>query len=151
MAKLTTRRPFAAAKPATSLFSAAVAVAPPSEAVVAAVLQFGDVREEHEDGLVTLRFTASRLEREDMVLVLGRGARPRPRRQHRLERGGGRDCAGYRPRAAARRSRKPGAGQPLRRRPQARPAASLLAPSCGGLSGSLGFSGGEAGRVGHVC
>ena len=71
MAKLTTRRPFAAAKPATSLFSAAVAVAPPSEAVVAAVLQFGDVREEHEDGLVTLRFTASRLEREDMALVLG--------------------------------------------------------------------------------
>ena len=71
MAKLTTRRPFAAAKPATSLFSTAVAVAPPSEAVVAAVLQFGDVREEHEDGLVTLRFTASRLEREDMVLVLG--------------------------------------------------------------------------------
>jgi hypothetical protein len=64
-------RPFIAAKPAVSLFAASVIVAPPSERVVAAVLQFGDVREEHDDGLVTLRFTAARLERDDMALVLG--------------------------------------------------------------------------------
>ena len=71
MAKLTPPRPFTAAKAAASLFSSAVAVTPPSEAVVAAVLQFADVREEHEDGLVTLRFTAARLGREDMAMVLG--------------------------------------------------------------------------------
>ena len=71
MAKLKPPHPFTAAKGAVSLFSAALAVAPPSERVVAAVLQFGDVREEHQDGLVTLRFTAARLERDDMVMVLG--------------------------------------------------------------------------------
>ena len=35
------------------------------------MLQFGDVREEHEDGLVTFRFTAARLERADMAEILG--------------------------------------------------------------------------------
>ena len=71
MAKLKPPRPFTAAKGAVSLFSAPVAVTPPSERVVAAVLEFGDVREEHDDGLVTVRFTSARLEREDMALVLG--------------------------------------------------------------------------------
>ncbi len=71
MAKLKQPRPFTAAKAAASLFCAPAAVAPPSEQVVAAVLQYGDVREEHEDGRVTLRFTAARLEREDMTLLLG--------------------------------------------------------------------------------
>ncbi len=71
MAKLTQPRPFTAARGATSLFSAPVPVAPPSEQVVAAVLQYADTREEHDDGRVTLRFTAARLEREDMILLLG--------------------------------------------------------------------------------
>ncbi|WP_174299984.1 hypothetical protein [Caulobacter sp. S45] len=71
MAKLTPSRPFTAAKGAISLFSAPLIVAPPSEQVVAAVLQYADVREEHDDGRVTLRFTAARLAREDMALLLG--------------------------------------------------------------------------------
>ena len=71
MAKLNQPRPFTAVKSAVSLFCAPVPVAPPSERVVAAVLEFGDVREEHDDGLVTVRFTAARLEREDMALILG--------------------------------------------------------------------------------
>ena len=71
MAKLKSPRPFTAAKGAISLFSASVPVAPPSERVVAAVLQYADVREEHDDGRATLRFTAARLERDDMVLLLG--------------------------------------------------------------------------------
>ena len=70
MAKLKPPRPFTAAKSAVSLFSAPIAVTPPSERVIAAVLEFGDVREEHDDGLVTVRFTAARLEREDMALLL---------------------------------------------------------------------------------
>ncbi len=71
MAKLKQPRPFTATKGALSLFSTSVPVAPPSEQVVAAVLQYADVREEHDDGRVTLRLTATRLEREDMVLLLG--------------------------------------------------------------------------------
>ncbi len=71
MAKLKQPRPFTAAKGAVSLFSAPVPVTPPSEQVVAAVLQYADVREEHDDGRVTLRFTTARLERDDMVLLLG--------------------------------------------------------------------------------
>ena len=71
MAKLKQPRPFTAAKGAMSLFCAPVPVAPPSEQVVAAVLQYADLREEHEDGCVTLRFTSVRLEREDMILLLG--------------------------------------------------------------------------------
>jgi len=43
----------------------------PREGVVAAVLQFGDVREEREDGTTLIRFTRSRLEREDMQMLLG--------------------------------------------------------------------------------
>ena len=63
-------RPFAAAKPATSLFTASRPLAPPSEDVVAAVLCFGDQWEERNDGYVTRRFTPERLERDDMALRL---------------------------------------------------------------------------------
>jgi len=56
---------------AMSLWGAADPVAAPGEGVVAAVLQFGDVREEREDGTTLIRFTRSRLEREDMQMLLG--------------------------------------------------------------------------------
>ena len=83
MAKLSQPRrsivaPFSATKGALSLFCAPAPVAAPSQSVVAAVLQFADLREEHEDGRVTLRFSAARLEREDMALLLGE-ARDRAR------------------------------------------------------------------------
>jgi hypothetical protein len=54
-----------------SLWGACEPVAAPCEGVVAAVLQFGDVREEREDGTTLIRFTRSRLEREDMQMLLG--------------------------------------------------------------------------------
>jgi hypothetical protein len=69
--KPTPSRPFVAAKPARSLFAPPRPVSPPSERVVAAVLQFGDVREERQDGLTTVRFSAERLGQDDMALVLG--------------------------------------------------------------------------------
>ncbi len=56
---------------ALSLWSIPDAVSAPAEGVVAAVLQFGDVREEREDGTTLIRFTRRRLEREDMQLLLG--------------------------------------------------------------------------------
>jgi hypothetical protein len=54
-----------------SLWAAPDTVAAPSERVVAAVLQFGDLREEHEDGMTLIRFSRHRLEREDMAFLLG--------------------------------------------------------------------------------
>ena len=55
-----------------SLWSAAAApVEPPSGRVVAAILQFGDVREPRPDGTRLVRFSPERLDREDMALVLG--------------------------------------------------------------------------------
>jgi hypothetical protein len=54
-----------------SLWGVPDPVAAPREAVVAAVLQFGDVREEREDGTTLIRFTRNRLEREDMQMLLG--------------------------------------------------------------------------------
>lgn len=71
MAKPKPYRPFTATKAAASLFFSPVAVAPPSERVVAAVLQYADLREEHDDGRATLRFTADRLARDDMAMLLG--------------------------------------------------------------------------------
>ncbi len=56
---------------ALSLWGACDAVAAPREGVVAAVLQFGDVREDREDGTTLIRFTRTRLEREDMRMLLG--------------------------------------------------------------------------------
>jgi hypothetical protein len=44
--------------------------APPAD-VVAAVLQFGDIREEREDGNVVIRFSPLRIEFEDVRLLLG--------------------------------------------------------------------------------
>jgi len=54
-----------------SLWGAIDPVAAPGERVVAAVLQFGDIREEREDGTTLIRFTRSRLEQEDMQMLLG--------------------------------------------------------------------------------
>ncbi len=54
-----------------SLWTTPEAVAAPSERIVAAVLQFGDLREEREDGMTLIRFSRHRLEREDMVFLLG--------------------------------------------------------------------------------
>jgi len=54
-----------------SLWAFADPVAAPAERVVAAVLQFGDVREEREDGTTLVRFTRRRLEREDLQMLLG--------------------------------------------------------------------------------
>ncbi len=54
-----------------SLWGVPDSVDAPREGVVAAVLQFGDVREEREDGTTLIRFTRSRLEREDMQMLLG--------------------------------------------------------------------------------
>jgi hypothetical protein len=54
-----------------SLWGVPDPAAAPRESVVAAVLQFGDVREEREDGTTLIRFTRSRLEREDMQMLLG--------------------------------------------------------------------------------
>jgi hypothetical protein len=54
-----------------SLWGVPDPVAVPGEGVVAAVLQFGDVREEREDGTTLIRFTRRRLEREDMQMLLG--------------------------------------------------------------------------------
>ena len=67
-----TRRspPFRAARPAASLAAPRAPVAPPSEAVVAAVAQYGDVFEEREDGCVTRRFSREALEHGLAALVL---------------------------------------------------------------------------------
>jgi hypothetical protein len=61
---------FPAARPALSYWSAAAPVAAPSGRVVAAVLQFGDLWETRQDGTTLIRFSAERLEREDVALVL---------------------------------------------------------------------------------
>lgn len=53
-----------------SLWATPVPVEPPSERVLAAVLQFGDIREEREDGTVMIRFSGGRLDREDLRLLL---------------------------------------------------------------------------------
>jgi hypothetical protein len=71
MAKFKPSRAFAPTRPALSLFSAPERIFPPSERVVAAVLQFGDLWEERQDGLVGVRFTEERLGRQDMTLLLG--------------------------------------------------------------------------------
>jgi hypothetical protein len=70
MAKSSPYRPFVATKPAVSLVSPALPTAPPSERVVAAVLEFGDVRDERQDGLTLVRFSADRLEHDDLALLL---------------------------------------------------------------------------------
>ena len=54
-----------------SLWATPVPAPPPSASVVAAVVAFGDVVEEREDGETLIRFSPARLEREDMQLLLG--------------------------------------------------------------------------------
>jgi hypothetical protein len=62
--------PFPASRPAVSLWTAPVRTTPPSSAVVAAVLAFGDVREEREDGLTLVRFSRERLAIGDLDELL---------------------------------------------------------------------------------
>ncbi len=66
-----TALPYPEPRPALSLWAVAERVAPLSDTVVAAVQMFGDVRAEREDGTTLIRFSAARLAREDMRLVLG--------------------------------------------------------------------------------
>ncbi len=59
------------ATPAVSYWFAGAPVAPPSGAVVAAVVQFGDLWEPREDGTYLVRLSQGRAEAEDIRLVLG--------------------------------------------------------------------------------
>lgn len=54
-----------------SLWVAPVPVAPPSGAVIAAVLAFGDQREDREDGTTLVRFSPERLAIGDLDEMLG--------------------------------------------------------------------------------
>jgi hypothetical protein len=63
--------PFPAARPAVSLWAVPARVAPPSSSVVAAVLAFGDVREDREDGMTMVRFSRERLSLPDLQELLG--------------------------------------------------------------------------------
>lgn len=58
-------------RPALSLWIEPEPCAPPPMSVVGAVLAFGDVRDEQEDGTVLVRFSPARIEREDVRLLLG--------------------------------------------------------------------------------
>jgi hypothetical protein len=63
---------FRAARPAASLSAPTAPLAPPSQEIVAAVAQFGDVFEEREDGLTTRRFSREAVERGLAAQVLTR-------------------------------------------------------------------------------
>jgi hypothetical protein len=58
-------------QPALSLWTQISAVEPPSGAVVAAVLQFGDIWEPREDGAALVRLSPRRAAQEDLQLLLG--------------------------------------------------------------------------------
>jgi hypothetical protein len=59
-------------RPAASLWAAAdTRVAPPSPALVSAVLVFGDVHEAREDGTTAIRLSAERLRPGDLRMLLG--------------------------------------------------------------------------------
>lgn len=60
-----------------SLWAVTDAVAPPSGAVIAAVLAFGDINEPQADGLTMVSISAERLAREDMRLLLDADAHHR--------------------------------------------------------------------------
>jgi hypothetical protein len=66
---------FTAARTPLSLWETTPASIPPDASppgeVVAAVLQFGDIREDREDGHVLIRFSPLRIEWEDIRLLLG--------------------------------------------------------------------------------
>jgi hypothetical protein len=66
--------PFPASRPAVSLWAAPAPVAPPSSSVVAAVLAFGDLRDDREDGLTLVRFSPERVALPDMQELLGADA-----------------------------------------------------------------------------
>lgn len=57
--------------PAFSFWSASAPLDPPSGAVVAAVLQFGDLWDLREDGAYLVRLSPGRIEGEDIRLILG--------------------------------------------------------------------------------
>lgn len=63
--------PFPKARTPVSLWIAPTPVAPPSGAVIAAVLAFGDIREEREDGTTLVRFSPERLAIGDLDEMLG--------------------------------------------------------------------------------
>lgn len=67
---MTASHAYPAAKPAFSLWARANPVAPPSSAVVAAVLMFGDICQGRDDGTTLIRFSPERIEREDIRLLL---------------------------------------------------------------------------------
>lgn len=58
-------------QPALSLWTQTASVEPPSGAVVATVLQFGDVWEPREDGATLVRLSVARAEQDDVRLLLG--------------------------------------------------------------------------------
>jgi hypothetical protein len=56
-----------------SLWAVTAPVAPPSGAVIAAVLAFGDINEPQADGLTLVSISPERLNQEDMRLLLDSG------------------------------------------------------------------------------
>jgi len=66
-----------AAVPPLRFWAATAPVEPPSGAVVAAILAFGDLCETVDEGLVLLGLSPARLLREDMRLLLDRDERER--------------------------------------------------------------------------
>jgi hypothetical protein len=61
-------------QPALSLWTQTAAVEPPSGAVVAVVLQFGDIWEPRDDGMALVRLSPARAAQEDVQLLLGEEA-----------------------------------------------------------------------------
>jgi hypothetical protein len=57
--------------PALSLWACATPVAPPSAEVIDAIVSFGDVRMEREDGTVLVRISPARLAQPDLEARLG--------------------------------------------------------------------------------
>jgi hypothetical protein len=57
--------------PALSRWACATPVAPPSAAVIEAIVAFGDLRSEREDGTVSIRISPARLAQPDMEARLG--------------------------------------------------------------------------------
>ncbi len=60
-----------AVRPAASLWAKTVPVAPPSAAVVDAVIAYGDLHEAREEGTTVIRVSRERLEKCDLRSLLG--------------------------------------------------------------------------------
>lgn len=58
-------------RPAASLWARAATLAPPSSALVSAVLVFGDLHEAREDGTTAIRLSPQRLNPGDLRMLLG--------------------------------------------------------------------------------